>query len=192
MSPAPLTPDLRALAPGFAARFAIIMLGLAKIMAIRFDRHPRFKPLAFIIWNRFVSTHRRFTAIMTRLAAGRTPRRDPRQDRVRANTSTSATQPKIPNTNAWLGIELKHEAATWRARLEALLAEPGMAELLAAEPALNLILNPIRIALGMQTDPPRFVPPTPPPPPPPKLTAEELSYLWPFRTPSPHLRLKPT
>ena len=190
MNPAPLTPDLRALAPGFAARFAIIMLGLAKIMAIRFDRHPRFKPLAFIIWNRFVSTHRRFTAIMTRLAAGRAPRVNPSRDRVRTRTST--TQPKIPNTNGWLGLELKHEAAIWRARLEALLAEPGMAELLAASPALNLILNPIRIALGMPTDPPRHVPPTPPPPPPPPLTAEALSYLWPFRTPSPHIRLKPT
>ena len=68
-------------------------------------------------------------AIMTRLAAGRTPRRDPRQGRVRPARSQSGTlapQPKIPKTNAWLGVELKHEAATYRARLEALLAEPGM------------------------------------------------------------------
>ena len=192
MNPAPLTPDLRALAPGFAARFAIIILGLAKIMAIRFDRHPRFRPLALLIWNRCARAHRLVTAIMTRLAAGRTPRRDPRRNRVRTPTSTSTTQPKIPNTTGWLGVELKHEAAAWRARLEALLAEPGMAELLAAEPALNLILNPIRIALGMDTDPPRHVPPTRPAPPPPPMTAEELSYLWPFRTLPPQLRLKPT
>ena len=68
--------------------------------------------------------------------------------RARAHTSTRAPQLNYPKTNAWLGIELKHEAAIWRLHLEALLAEP-----LAASPTLNRILNPPRTpATPFKTD----------------------------------------
>ena len=53
----PLSPPIRAFAPGSAPRFTTIMLGLTKAMANRFGRHPSFSPLATIIRVRPASTH---------------------------------------------------------------------------------------------------------------------------------------
>ena len=172
----PPAPHLRALAPLFAARLAAILAGLAALIWARYSRHPFLSR----IHRRITNAAHRVTAAMQRLAAGRPPRIDPRRNRERAST----TQPKIPNEHAWLPRDLKHEVAAIRNQLEALLAEPGIAELLAASPYASRILTPIRHALGL-TPPPKHPRPTPPPAP---ITAEALSYLWPFRNPPPQFR----
>ena len=74
-------------------------------------------------------------------------------------------RPKYPTEHGWLVADLKHEAAFYRTKLEDLLAEPGVAELLAAIPQIHRILNPIRSALALPTHLPRHIPRRHPAPP---------------------------
>ena len=137
----------------FAQAFDALMRELLACVAARFLKNPRLARLIPILWNRLVVSIRRMHATMARIAVGRPPRasggRGPRKPR-----------PKLPTGYAWLLRELKHEAALTRMHLETLLAEPGVAELLALAPTLQRLLNPIRRALGIGHTP---RPPTPPP-----------------------------
>ncbi len=165
MTTATLPPELRLLAPIFAARFRALIVQLIGFIALRLGRHPRLASLTPKFCNRLNRATRIIAAAMARLATGRratgrAPRIDPRRNRVRPPRQTLP----LPTAPGWLLRELKHEAALTRSHLETLLAEPGMAELLAYAPSIQRLLNPIRRALGIGHTP-RAKPPAPPPAP---------------------------
>ena len=144
----------------FATAFAALMRELLGFIAARFLRNPRLAPLIPLLWTRLTTSIRRMHATMARIAAGRPPRTSG------GNTPSPKPRPKLPTGYAWLLRELKHEAAYIRTRLETLIADPETAALLAANPAAQRLLNPIRHALGHDTPrltprPPRIRPPRP-------------------------------
>ena len=157
-------PDLRLLAPEFAARFSAIIAQLIGFIALRLGRHPRLASRTPRFCNRLNRAARIITALMARIATGKRPRIDLRRNRIRAPRTTPHLP--LPTSPGWLLRELKHEAALTKSRLETLLAEPGMADLLAEVPTLQRLLNPIRRALAIGHEAPPAKPPPPPPPPP--------------------------
>ena len=90
-------PALHTLAPAFATRLAVILRALAVLIARAYLRHPR-AALIFPLVVRLQRTARVIAAIMAGLAAGRTPRLDPRRNRPRP-----ATPPfRLPTAHGWL------------------------------------------------------------------------------------------
>ena len=160
MSTAQAAPDLRLLAPDFAARFSAIITQLIGFIVRSLGRDPRLAALMPRFCNRLIRSARIIRSTMARLAAGKRPRIDPRRNRIRAR-SPSARLP-LPASPGWLLRALKHDAAATRIHLEALLATPGMAGLLAEAPALPRLLTPLRraLAIGFEGRPAK-----PPPPP---------------------------
>ena len=143
MTPA-TTPHL-----AFATEFAAILRDLLAIIGARFLKNPRLAPLILTLWSRLSNAARRMHATMARIAHGRPPR-------TSGGKNQHTPRPKLPTGYAWLLRELKHEAAYIRTRLETLIADPETAALLAANPAAQRLLNPIRHALGHDT--PRLTP----------------------------------
>ena len=162
MTASPTGPDPRLLAPDFAARFSALIAQLIGFIALRLGRHPKLASLTPLFCNRLNRAARIIAATMARLAAGKPPRlRRPEPNRIR--TSQDTARPKFPTSPGWLLRELKHEAAIIRAHLETLLAEPGIADLMAEAPTLQRLLNPLRRALGIGHTPRPVKPPPPPP-----------------------------
>ena len=151
MNPAPLTPDLRAKAPDVARRFTLIIAALAALIARAFLHNPRLLPLFMPLCNRLNRAARQFTTLMARVAADKHPRH--RSGRKRAGSRKP--KPPIPTGHAWLIRAIPYEAAAYGSQLAHLLAEPGVAELLAAVPTVQRLLNPILRALALQAAPPR-------------------------------------
>ena len=164
MPTATTAPGPSLLAPDFAARFAAIIAQLIGFIALRLGRHPRLASLTPRLCNRLNRAARIITTFMARIATGKRPRIDLRRNRVRTTPRTPRLP--LPTAPGWLLRELKHEAALTKSRLETLLAEPGMADLLAQVPTIERLLNPIRRALAIGYERPAIQPPPPPPPPP--------------------------
>jgi len=144
----PLSASL--LAPDFARRVGLIIAALAALVARRFLREPRLVALIVPLWTRLNRTARRFERLMARLAAGRLPR--PRRSGRGGPHRRGAA---LPTGRGWLVRALGHEAAGCASQLEHLLAEPGVADLLAAVPAAGRILGPLRHMLGVGPAPRR-------------------------------------
>jgi len=161
MTASPTGPDPRLLAPDFAARFSALIAQLIGFIALRLGRHPKLAALTPLFCNRLNRAARIIAATMARLAAGKPPRlRRPEPNRIR--TRKDCVRPKLPTSPGWLLRELKHEAAIIRAHLETLLAQPGIADLLAQAPTLQRRLNPLRRALAIGYPGPRRRPAPPP------------------------------
>ncbi len=171
-------PGAHTLAPDFATRLATILRALIMLIARAYLKHPRVA-LIFPLIQRLQRTARVITALMQGLAAGRTPRPDPRRNRTRPATP----RPKFPTAYGWLLADLKHEAAIIGNHLATLLAEPDSVALLAARPHAARLLAPICRALALGPAPANPRPPKPFP-----VTPPDLSILWPFRTPLPQFR----
>ena len=150
MNPAPSTPDLQALAPDVARRFTLIIAALAALIARVFLHNPRLLPLFIPLCNRLNRAARRFSTLMARIAANQHPKRRP----GRVRPGSRKPRPPIPTSYAWLIRAIPYEAAGLGAQLAHLLAEPGVAELLAAAPSAQRLLNPIRHALALSPKPP--------------------------------------
>jgi hypothetical protein len=163
--PAPV----QAFAPDLARRVALIVANLAALVAHRFLREPRLSSLIIPLWTRLTRTARRFDRLMAQIAANRAPKpRAPSPHRPTPNTVRAAAP--LPTGHAWLIRALPSEAAAYAAQLESLLAEPAVADLLAAHPAAARILRPLGRMLGLSAlAPKRAAPPrraaTPRPPP---------------------------
>ncbi len=151
MNPDPLTPDLRATAPEIARRFTLIIASIAALIMRAFLRNPRLLPIIFPLCNRLTRIARRFTTLMARVAADKHPTLRP----SRARAGTRKPRLPIPTSHAWLIRAIPYEAAAFASQLAHLLAEPGVAALLAAVPTVQRLLNPIRHALALQPAPPR-------------------------------------
>ena len=172
MPPAPLTAELRALAPLLDERLGAIFAAIQALIAHHFLRHPIFQPVINPLWHRLNRARRCLARLTARIAAGK-PLRASRAGHARKPThrhpaSTPAPRPPIPRAKAWLLKALGYHVAVYRYRLEYLYATPGMAELLAATPAAGRLLRPLCHMLGMDKPPgsPRRKPTRPSGPPP--------------------------
>ncbi len=163
MQPATLTPELLAAAPGIASRLAGLVAGLVALIARAFLRHPRHAGIILPLCTWLSRTARRFTRVMQKLGSGTL-----RPRAIGPGRATSGTRPvPLPRQRAWLLVELKHEGAYYAQRLEALLAEPEIAALVAATPQAQRLLRPLCRMLGIQPEairPPRRTPPAAPSP----------------------------
>jgi hypothetical protein len=137
--PAPVS----AYAPEFARRLGIILRMLAAIVARRLAREPRFIALVVPLWRRINRATIRFERLMAGLAAGRLPKPS------RSGHGGSRQPNPLPCGRGWLVRVLGHEAAGCASQLQALLAEPEAAGLLALVPAAARIIRP----LGRMLDP---------------------------------------
>ena len=159
MNAASIPDDLRLLAPGIAARVALILRGLATLVAARPFRRPNFVPQINSLWSLLMRAAGRIELLMANLAAGRLRKSGPRAnpnpspDPTPRPPCTTPPPHRLPSEKAWLLRELLHEAAYFRAHLETLFAEPGIADLLATAPQAARILRPICRMLGLDLGP---------------------------------------
>jgi hypothetical protein len=181
VQPAPLPAPVQAFAPDFARRFGLILATLTALIARRFLRQPRFAALIVPLWTRLNRAARRFERLMVRLTAGRLPplRRPHPGGPCGAHT--------LPTGRFWLIRALGPEAAACATQLQALLAEPAAAGLLAAVPAARRIVLPLGRLLGLSASAPARRPraprparPRPPPLPPIRPTSPYPSAKWPW------------
>ena len=145
---APLPAPASLLAADLARRVGLILAAVAALVARRFLREPRLVGLIVPLWSRLNRSARRFERLMARIAAGTLPA--PR--RVTARPVHPLPPPRragLPTGRGWLVRALGHEAAGCASQLEHLLAEPGAAGLVAATPAAQRILRPLRHMLGV-------------------------------------------
>jgi hypothetical protein len=149
--PAPVS----AYALEFARRLGIILRMLAAIVARRLAREPRFIALVVPLWRRINRAAIRFERLMAGLAAGRLPK--PGRS---GHSGPRQPNPLLPCGRGWLVRVLGHEAAGCASQLQALLAEPEAAELLALVPAAAGIIRPLGRMLdpGARNRPPRAIP----------------------------------
>ena len=161
MNPAAL---LAAASPPLASRLGLILRGLAALITRRFLRDPLRAPLIVPLWRCLTRAATRLEGLHTRLAAGPLPAPKPRAGK----SSGPHRKPALPTTHAWLIRALGAEAAAYASQLEALLADPEAAELIAL-PAARRSLAPVRRMLGLAPRPaaaprrPRAAKPAPAP-----------------------------
>ena len=157
MPSAPLSPTLLTAAPDYARRFGLIIAGLRAVVASGLLRHPILSLIILPLYKRLGRATRRFDRLMARIAAGRLP-----QPRKHTHSGKTIAKPAIPTHHGWLVRALGHHGAAYGSQLQYLLAEPGMAELLAVCPAAARIFRPLCRMLGQPDPAPR--PPRPRPP----------------------------
>jgi hypothetical protein len=150
VSVAPTPAPVQAFAPDLARRVGLILATLAALIARRFLRQPRFAALIVPLWTRINRAARRFERLMTRLAAGRLPK-----PRASGHGGPHRSAETLPTGRGWLVAALGPEAAACATQLQALLAEPGAAELLALAPTAQRILRPIARMLAIGAFAPR-------------------------------------
>ncbi len=135
--PHPATPNL-------AAGIGTILRNLAALIARRFLNDPLRAALIIPLWQHLTRAALRLDRLLARLATGPIP---PQKPRTR-NHSGPHHKPLFPTKNAWLIRALGAEAAACASQLEALLADPAAADLLAST-AGRRALAPIRRMLGL-------------------------------------------
>jgi hypothetical protein len=158
----------------------LLVTGLRQAAAARASRDHAVAPLVMLLWTRLARLTARFDALVARLTAGH-PAAPARQRTRPASTAPARKAPaaglRLPRGQAWLIRLLPGEAACFGGQLQALLADPQMAALLAAAPEAGRILRPLcRLlaiapegllalpsATGKPTAKPRPAKPTPPP-----------------------------
>ena len=155
-----LPPDAHPWAEPAALHLGQILTGLCALIAARFRILPSVA-LANRL-NSFVNrTRQRLLAVFARIAAGRMPRINaPRPGRLRA-AAAPRTALRLPRRHGWLILALPNEAVAYASQLETLLAQPGMADLIARHPTAARILAPLRRLLTVPEPPP--TPPCPKP-----------------------------
>ena len=138
----PATPNL---APSFGgASFGVILRNLAVLIARRFLHDKLHAALIIPLWQHLTRAARRLDRLLARLAAAPIPPPRPRA----SNHSGPRRRSAFPTTSGWLIRALGAEAAACAAQLEALLADPATADLLACA-AARRTLAPIRRMLGL-------------------------------------------
>jgi hypothetical protein len=128
------------------ARFAAVIDRLCRAVAARSAGGRLAGPLIVLIWARLRRMARRFASLVVRHAAGRPLAHRPPARQVARRRS--APPWRWPRGNAWL-VRLVPEAASGGALLSHLLAEPEMAEFVAAAPQAGRILRPLCRMLGI-------------------------------------------
>jgi len=120
----------------------LIVTALQKAAAARAGRDHAVVPLVTLLWTRLA----RFDTLVARLTAGHPAA--PARQRTRPTSTASARKApaaglRLPRSHTWLIRLLPGEAASYGCQLQALLADPQMAALLAAAPEAGRILRPL-------------------------------------------------
>ena len=146
-----LTSLLQSYALELSRRVVIIVATLREVIGLGFLGQPHLVRFGAPLWARLSRILERFQHLMDRLAAGRWPRqrRGPHTGGAPHPENLHRGDP-WPTNPGWLMIVLGWELADCRAQLEALLAEPAAAEILARVPAAERILRPLRRMLGLR------------------------------------------
>ncbi len=120
----------------------LVVGGLKKVLWVRMG-DPAVAPLIALLWNRLSRLTRRFDALVARLDAGQpaAPRRQRSTRPARAAPEPGTL--RLPRERFWLIRLLPHQAAAYGSQLQALLADPRTAALLAAAPEAGRILRPL-------------------------------------------------
>ncbi len=146
MPPVALPAELLAAAPAASARLDVLIRGLIALIARAFYRNPRRFPLILPLCLWLERTTARFARLMRKLESGTLRPRQPRPNRESSGKRPLA----LPRQRAWLLADLKHEGAYYALRLEALLAEPDIAALIATTPQAQRLLRPLCHILGVR------------------------------------------
>ena len=133
-------------APGLG----VILRNLAALIARRLLNDPLHAVLIIPLWQHLTRAALRLDRLFARLAAG--PLSPPRP-RARSHSGPRHRSP-FPATSGWLIRAIGAEAALYAAQIEALLAAPDAADLLAST-AARRTLAPIRRMLGLAPARPR-------------------------------------
>ena len=157
MNPAPTQAEPTPNSPAtFAAGLGTILRALQILIAARF-RLPRIAPHTAALCGYLNRLTHLFARLMDRLAQGPLP---PTRQRPK-RPHTPRPRHRLPTGKLWLIRALPNEAAASASQLAYLLAQPGMAEIIAATPRAARMLRPIARLLGV--DLPGDKPPAPRP-----------------------------
>ena len=149
MPAAPLPDELRLLAPRLTESLIAAIVGIQALIAHHFLRHPVLQPVINPLWYRLNRAKHCLTRLAARIEAGK-PLPTSRAGHARTRPTAAPRPPSpIPHTYGWLLKALAWHVAVHRNRLERLLAEPGMTDLVAATPSLGRILRPIGHMLAL-------------------------------------------
>ena len=118
-------------------------------------------PLLVLICQRLENFRKRFVALVARALAGPLPPPHPPRDRPR---KASPRKRPFPEPFGWLLKLGTWRVAPYKGQLEALLADPGMQELLRKAPQAGRLLRPLCRMLALEPDP-AILPPPPKRPP---------------------------
>ncbi len=198
MNPPPIPAQVRAHAPALAAKLALILADLGRLI---FSRFALLGPLAIPLNNRVAGVARRLAALLAHLAAGRLPR--PHAPRSTAPKGGGPPPINLPTSRAWIVVTLGHHAAGYASQLQFLLNDPQTLATLAAAPpqavaSIARTLRPLCRRLGVDLPAILQPPPRPPrAPAPPKPARQKpaplppLLPLYPQRKPRPYPFLRP-
>ena len=159
MNPAPSTPEPSQGPALLAAGLGGILRTLQVLIAARF-RLPKIAPHTAALCSYLNRLTQRFTRLMDRLAQGPLPPTRPRAPRPH----TPRPRHRLPTGNLWLIRAIPNEAACFASQIAHLIAQPGMADLIAATPRAARMLRPVFRLLGLAL-------PGPPPPAKPRIRA---------------------
>jgi hypothetical protein len=158
-----------------AGRFARIIEGLCRTVAVRGAGRVTTGPLVILIWTRLRRMGARFAALAARVYAGALP--SPARPRCLALfTSVIPAKPvpasepgakhqrtspslRLPTSFAWL-VRFAPEVTGYRSQLYHLLSDPEFATLLSAAPQMGRVLRPLCRMLGIRV-PKDLLPPSP-------------------------------
>jgi hypothetical protein len=168
--------ELRAAAPDLARRLGLTLGGLCTALGVVVGKSPA-AALLTLAWKHIFRRRGLLEILLARVAAGWLPR--PPTPRLTATTKQPAAREPLapdrphigpppldpmPRGRAWLVRLAGYRAAGYGSQLEHLLADPAMAEFVAAVPAAARILRPLCQALGISPPALGFPPPPPPRP----------------------------
>jgi hypothetical protein len=168
----------------------LIVAGLQKAAAARAGRDHAVAPLVMLLWTRLARLTARFDALVARLTAGHLPAGRPAapgRPRTRPARKAPAAALRLPRSHTWLIRLLPGEAASYGCQLQALLADPAMAALLAAAPEAGRILRPLCRLLAIAPEGSLALPsaagkpapkPRPAKPAPPPESGPTLAQMW--------------
>ena len=165
-APLPPAPIPDALAPHPAAilirRIDAILLPFLTLIGFF---GTRLGPLATPLWTRIARTRQRLVRALLHIAAGTRPRRRTPQppaarqsDSAPPQAAQRAPKPNLRRRPGWLAAALDHNARGLASQLTHLLAEPGVADLLASSPGAARTLRPLCRMLGATLPAPLALP----------------------------------
>lgn len=127
-----------------AETFALILAGLRDVAAAYAGRHRNAAPIVLLLWPYLHRVAARFARLVARWKAGKLA---PPKPRAHIAAVYRPRKPGLPRGFAWV-LRLVPDAAPVRTQIEAWLAHPDMAALLAAAPQAGRILRPLCRMLG--------------------------------------------
>ena len=127
-----------------AGRLGAIMGGIGAKIGAHLAANRHLEPVLALVYHYLRRAAPRLERLIARWKAGKlTPRRRPTRPAPNpAEATPRAPKPRLPSRNGWL-VRLVQPTAQHIGQLQAMVASPEMAELLAAAPQAGRILRPL-------------------------------------------------